>query len=91
MRERTKLSQSEQGIRVWRKKQLKCLRKSVEYGFLCRRSMPKRVVGRVPFQLIVSTPNAVKALLMITAQHMPNEIYIEEGGGLLNIKGSLGR
>ena len=65
----------------------------VDYLALSGTSMAAPVVsGAVALMLEANpslTPNAVKAILMGTAQIMPDEPYIHQGAGMLNIVGAV--
>lgn len=71
----------------------KCDDWNIEYEVLSGTSMSAPIVaGTVALMLEVNptlTPNAVKAILMATAQNIPNEPYVAQGAGLLNVEGAV--
>ena len=64
-----------------------------QYQILSGTSMAAPIVsGTVALMLQANpslTPNAVKAILMGTAQILPDEPYIHQGAGLLNVEGAV--
>jgi subtilisin family serine protease len=71
----------------------KCENKNPEYMVLSGTSMAAPVVtGTVALMLEANpslTPNAIKALLMASAQELPGVPYIEQGAGLVNVEGAV--